>query len=187
MALPQVLTANLLTTAFHISTLVARQSAIRSVLSAVANGNPFDIDRHLACLLATQGPTIYLPSPSIGVAAHGGRESVNLGRTKQAEEWWKRTTREIIGIAKTTNVDLPTEFETLLREAADDMPTLLGHAYFDGTRAIQDELRMPASFHTAANRLRLALRLRRYLPPAALKIFGLGDWMARNLPRQVLA
>jgi hypothetical protein len=185
--LPQVLLSNLLTTAFHISTLVARLSAIRTVLPAVANGNPFDIDRHLACLLATQGETIYLPSPSIGVAAHGGRESVNLGRTKQAEEWWQRTTREIIGIAKTANIDLPAEFETLLQEAAENVPTLLGHAYFDGTRAIQYELPMTASFNAAASRLRLAFRLRRYLPPAALKILGLGDWMARNLPHQVLA
>jgi hypothetical protein len=186
-AFPQVLLANLLTTAFHISTLVARHSAIRTVLPAVANGNPFDIDRHLACLLATQGQTIYLPAPSIGVAAHGGRESVNLGRTKQAEEWWQRTTREIIGLAKTANIDLAAEFETLLREAAENVPTLLGHAYFDGTRAIQGDLPMPASFDAAANRLRLALRLRRYLPPAALKLLGLGDWMARNLPHQALA
>jgi hypothetical protein len=186
-SLPQVLLAHLLTTAFHISTLVARQSAIRAVLPAVANGNPFDIDRHLACLLATQGQTIYLPSPSVGVAAHGGRESMTLGRTKVAEEWWKRTTREIIGIAKAGNIDLAAEFETLLREAADNIPTLLGHAYFDGARAIQRELMMPASFRAAAGRLRLAVGLRRYLPPSALKLLGLSDWMARNLPHQTLA
>jgi hypothetical protein len=157
------------------------------VLPVIANGNPFDIDRHLTCVLATKGTTIYYPSPSIGVASHSDRESVNLGRTKEAEQWWKRTTREILKLAKDAHIDLPAAFESLLRESMEDVPTLLSHAYFDGSRSIQDELPMPESFNRASRRLRLALRLRRYLPPAALKLLGLSDWMARNLPHQTLA
>lgn len=186
-ALPTVLLVNLLTTAFHISTLVTRRSAIDAVLPAVANGNPFDIDRHLACLLATQGITTFLPSPSIGVAAHGGRESVTLGRTKDAERWWRRTTREIIGIANEADINLSALVDEWLRDSPHDAPTLLSHAYFDGCRAIQDELSMPHAFQAASRRLRLALGLRRYLPPAMLKLCGLGNWMTRNLPQQVLA
>jgi len=186
-SLPQVLLANLLTTAFHISTLVTRRKALDAVLPMVANGNPFDIDRHLACLLATQGRTSYYPYPSIGVAAHGGRESVTLGRTKEAERWWKRTTGEIVGIAKAADIDLSATFESMLQQSAADIPTILGHAYFDGCRAIDDVLNMSNNFRVAARRLRLALCLRRYLPPVALKLCGLGDWMARNLPQQVLA
>jgi len=185
--LQDVLVANLLTTAFHISTLVTRRAALAAVLPVIANGNPFDIDRHLTCVLATQGTTIYYPPPSIGVASHSGRESVNLGRTKEAEQWWKRTTREIVELAKDAHIDLPAAFESLLRESMEDVPTLLSHAYFNGSRSIQDELPMPESFNQASRRLRMALRLRRYLPPAALKILRLGGWMERNLPKQALA
>jgi hypothetical protein len=185
--LQDVLVANLLTTAFHISTLVTRRAALAAVLPVIANGNPFDIDRHLTCVLATKGTTVYYPPPSIGVASHGGRESVNLGRTKEAERWWKQTTREIVELAREAHIDLPAAFESLLRESMADVPTLLAHAYFDGSRSIQDELSMPESFNQASRRLRLALRLRRYLPPAALKLLGLSDWMARNLPHQTLA
>lgn len=186
-SLQQVLLANLLTTAFHISTLVTRRKALAAVLPMVANGNPFDIDRHLACLLATQGATCYLPPPSIGVAAHSGRESVTLGRTKEAKDWWRHTTREIVGIAQAAGVDLSAAFDSLLQQSAADIPTLLGHAYFDGCRAIDDVLPMSKNFHTASRRLRMALGLRRYLPPIALKLCGLGNWMARNLPQPVLA
>jgi hypothetical protein len=186
-ALPQVLLANLLTTPFHISTLVTRQKALARVLPMVANGNPFDIDRHLACVLATQGKTSYYPPPSIGVAAHAGRESITLGRTKEAERWWKRTTREIVGLAEAADIDLSGELDSLLQQSVTDVPTLLGHAYFDGCKDLEQVLPVSNNFRAASRRLRLALRLRRYLPPAALKLCGLGGWMARNLPHAVLA
>lgn len=186
-SMQDVLVANLLTTAFHISTLVTRRATLAEVLPVIANGNPFDIDRHLTCILATKGTTIYYPPPSIGVASHGGRESVKLGRTNEAKQWWKRTTREIVALAKDAQIDLPAAFESMLRESTEDVPTLLAHAYFDGSRSIQTELSMPASFNQASRRLRLALRLRRYLPPAALRILGLRGWMERNLPKHVLA
>jgi len=187
LSMPQVLLANLLTTAFHISTVVARRSVIATVLPSLANGNPFDIDRHLACLLSTKGVTTYFPSPSVGVAAHAGRESLTLGRTKEAELWWRHTTAEIIGMAKHAGVDLASAIDGMLVHAADDMPTLLSHAYFDGCRQIGVELPVSPAFLRAARQLRIALALRRFLPPVVLKALGLSGWMARNLPVSMLA
>jgi glycosyltransferase involved in cell wall biosynthesis len=187
LSIEDVLAAHLMTTAFHISSMVARRTVLDKALPEVANGNPFDIDRHLACRMAVDGTTVYFPSPSVGVASHGDRESITLGRTAEARTWWKRTTQEIVALAKGAEVDLAAYWDQIIVRSPADVPTLLSHAYFDGAHAVAEVLPMSGRFVAASQRLRLAMRLQRFLPPAILSLLGLRKWLARNLPQPVLA
>ncbi|MFN6189385.1 MAG: glycosyltransferase family 2 protein [Planctomycetia bacterium] len=176
-SLNHMLVANLLTTATHISGFVGRRSAIQAILPAVCNGNPFDIDRHLAVLLATKGMSIFLTSPTVGVRQHPHQESRTLGKTIEARDWWRMTTREIIGIAKEHGIDLVKEMDELASRRPDSFATLVKNAYFDGVAHVGTVIQLPRSLHAARRRFIIASWIKRFFTPAALRAIGVRRWV----------
>lgn len=176
-SLTQMTVANLLTTAVHISGFVGRQSALRRILPKLCNGNPFDIDRHLAVLMATEGTTIFLPGPTVGVAQHPQQESRTLGRTAEAQAWWRRTTREIIGIANEQGFDLANELGAVASRNPEGFAALLRSAYFDGLSDLATMIHLPSHVTAANRRLRVRKCLNTLLTPALLRRLGLRAWV----------
>jgi len=173
----EMLVANLLTTATHVSGFVGRRSAIQAVLPDVCNGNPFDIDRHLAVLLATKGVSIFLTSPTVGVRQHQHQESRTLGATLEARDWWRMTTREIIDMAKANGIDLGRELAKLAERRPGCFATLVKNAYFDGVAYVATVTELPRSVRAARRRYMVASWLKRFFTPAILRATGLRRWV----------
>jgi glycosyltransferase involved in cell wall biosynthesis len=66
-----VLMAELLGTAAHYSTLVARTPALREASSVFDTGNIFDNDRMIVFALSAAGPLLFNPTPEVFVRNHG--------------------------------------------------------------------------------------------------------------------
>jgi len=173
----QMLTANLLTTAVHISGFVGRQSVIRTILPRLCNGNPFDIDRHLAVLMAVQGENVFLMSPTVGVRQHGLQESRTLGATREARTWWQTTTREIVALAEARDIDLSRELATLVERSPECMATLLRNSYFDGLSDVGTLLPLPQAVRSAQRWLLVARWMKRIVPPILLRVLGIRGWV----------
>lgn len=186
-SLNEMLVANLLTTATHISGLVGRRNALKAVFPALCNGNPFDIDRHLAILLATRGESVFLTTPTVGVRQHAHQESRTLGKTLEARDWWRQTTREIIGIAKTQGFDLGRELAILAARRPECFSTLIGNSYFDGVAYVGTVMDMPQSLRAARRRFRMAAWLKRIFSPAILRAIGVHSWVDEAGGRPTLA
>jgi glycosyltransferase involved in cell wall biosynthesis len=186
-SLKEMLVANLLTTATHVSGFVGRQSAIQAVLPGVCNGNPFDIDRHLAVLLATNGLSVFLTAPTVGVRQHHQQESRTLGATNEAREWWRMTTREIIDISQKHGIDLGRELSELAARRPGCFATLVGNAYFDGVAYVGTVTDLPSSLRAARRRYITASWLKRLFTPAALRVIGMRRWVDEAAGQSALA
>ncbi len=173
----QMLTANLLTTAVHISGFVGRQSAIRDILPSLCNGNPFDIDRHLAVLLALQGQSVFIMSPTVGVRQHPQQESRTLGATEEARRWWQNTTREIVSLAESRGIDLAAELETLASHSPEGFATLLRNSYFNGVTALETLIAVPPVVRAAQRRRVVARWINRLVPRIVLRLIGVRKWV----------
>lgn len=186
-SLKQMLVANLLTTATHVSGFVGRRPALQAVLPDVCNGNPFDIDRHLAVLLATKGISIFLTSPTVAVHQHPYQESRTLGKTVEARDWWRMTTREIIDIAKTRGIDLGQALAELAERRPGCFATLVRNAYFDGVAYVGTVTKLPRSVHAARRNYMAASWLKRLFAPAILRAIGMRRWVDEAAGHSALA
>ncbi len=70
-----VLMAELLGTASHYSTLVARTPALREASSVFETGNIFDNDRMIVFALSAAGPLLFNPTPGVYVRNHGVQDT----------------------------------------------------------------------------------------------------------------
>jgi hypothetical protein len=179
--------ANLFTTAIHISGFVGRRAALASVLPDLCNGNPFDIDRHLAVLLATRGGSVFLTSPTVGVRQHPEQESRTLGATATARDWWRKTTREILDIAESHGIDLAHDLGTLAEQRPGCFATLIRNAYFDGVADVGTVVQLPPAVRAARRRFIAASWLKRFLAPAMLRAFGMQRWVEEAAGQPALA
>ena len=186
-SLRETLVANLLTTATHVSGFVCRRTALQAVLPGVCNGNPFDIDRHLAVLLATQGESVFLTAPTVGVRQHRQQESRTLGATVEARGWWRSTTREIIQIAKQHGIDLAAELGALAERQPVSFANLVRNAYFDGVADVATVIDLPQSVRAARRRYITASWLKRLFTPAVLRTIGLRRWVDDSTGHPALA
>ncbi len=70
-----VLMAELLGTASHYSTIVARTPALRDASSVFDTGNIFDNDRMIVFALSGHGPLLFNPTPEVFVRNHGVQDT----------------------------------------------------------------------------------------------------------------
>jgi glycosyltransferase involved in cell wall biosynthesis len=82
----QVLVANLLSTSFHYSTLVARTDSFRSTIGVVCDsGNAYDNDRMSPVLLADPSGLIYSTIPTAVIRRHSAQDSVSDAHLRRDE------------------------------------------------------------------------------------------------------
>lgn len=105
----QMLVTSIVQSGFHMSSLVARRTAIEACYPAFDDGNEYDVDRTLAVELARQGDVLFHDTPAVAVRAHPGQDG-QLASKDNRYLWFGKNTRRLIKQAKDAGIDIRSEF-----------------------------------------------------------------------------
>ena len=113
-SLADLLVANLISTAFHFSSLVVTREVWMHSIEVIRDGNPYDIDRLLAVEFGKFGSVIADHIPSVVVRMHPGQEAIRL-IGDEGQKWWDCTTKKLTKLASERGIDIKQEFMKRLR------------------------------------------------------------------------
>jgi glycosyltransferase involved in cell wall biosynthesis len=113
--LSDLLVINLITTAFHYSSMVVKTDVFRLCLASIANGNPYDTDRLIPVELGRHGKVVCDSRPQVYVRTHSGREADRIVASGEAGYWWRTSTQQLFALADEMNIDVKNEFEIRTR------------------------------------------------------------------------
>ena len=108
--LADLLTINIITTAFHFSSMVTRTDVLMQCAECIASGNPYDTDRLIPVELGRHGKVVCDSRPQLYVRSHEDREAHRIVASGEAEYWWQTSTQQLFALADTMNIDLKREF-----------------------------------------------------------------------------
>jgi glycosyltransferase involved in cell wall biosynthesis len=105
----QTLITSILQAGFHMSSLVARKTAIEGCFPAFQDGNEYDNDRTLAVELARQGGLLFFDAPSVAVRTHPNQDSRHASKDGRAARWFTNNTERLIKQAQSASIDISAE------------------------------------------------------------------------------
>jgi len=113
--LSDLLITNIISSAFHFSSMVVKTDVFKKCIACIANGNPYDVDRLIPVELGRHGKVVCDSRPQLYVRNHGGREAIRIVDSGEAEYWFQTSTKQLLALADEMNIDLKHEFEIRIR------------------------------------------------------------------------
>jgi hypothetical protein len=159
--------SSLLASTLHYSTMVVNRTLFADAMAVLKIGNPYDTDRVIGVELGYHGKVLCDSLPSAFVRWHENNEWARLQKSGEGQQWWDRSTAEIVARAQSHGIDVAHEFAESMRATGTTINDLQRHGHPGAVDyLVRNHIVAPARAASGGE------LLKNLMPPLIWKILG---------------